>query len=74
MDNAKVTTCDETTALSQSTYDLFYAREGGWEGDAGRGALAPSGLTPQTPGSLQETPAAELLGQRSPRRTQRSKG
>lgn len=74
MDDAKVTACDETAALSQSAYVLFYAREGAWEGGAGGGAAAPSGLTPQSPGSLQETPAAELLGRRSPRGTQRSKG
>ena len=69
-----MTACDETAALSQSAYVLFYAREGAWEGGAGGGAAAPVGLTPQTPGSLQETPAAELLGRRSPRGTQRSKG
>ena len=34
MDDGKVTACDETAALSQSAYVLFYAREGAWEGGA----------------------------------------
>ena len=38
--DAKVTACDETAALSQSAYVLFYAREGAWEG--GAGTLIPS--------------------------------
>ncbi|XP_055417882.1 ubiquitin carboxyl-terminal hydrolase 17-like protein 6 [Bubalus kerabau] len=50
MDDAKVTACDETAALSQSAYVLFYAREGAWEGGAGRGAAAPVGADPTDPG------------------------
>lgn len=81
MDDAKVSACDESAALSQSAYMLFYSREGAWQGGAGGGAAAP--LTadpthagepdPPSPGSLRETPAAELLGRRCPRGTQRSK-
>nr|XP_042096883.1 ubiquitin carboxyl-terminal hydrolase 17-like protein 6 [Ovis aries] len=36
MDDAKVTACDETAALSQSAYVLFYAREGFPGGHRGR--------------------------------------
>ena len=45
-----MTACDETAALSQSAYVLFYAREGAWEGGAGRGAVAPVGANPTDPG------------------------
>ena len=50
MDDAKVTACDETAALSQSAYVLFYAGEGAWEGGSGRGAAAPVGADPTDPG------------------------
>ena len=72
-DDARVTACDESAALSQSAYDLFYSREAAWEGGAGGGQRPPSRLTPPAPGSLRETPAAELLGRRRPRGTQRWK-
>ncbi|XP_070638164.1 ubiquitin carboxyl-terminal hydrolase 17-like protein 13 [Bos indicus] len=58
MDDAKVTACDETAALSQSAYVLFYAREGAWEGGAGGGAAAPVGADPTDPGQ----PAADASG------------
>ncbi|KAB0337570.1 hypothetical protein FD755_025554, partial [Muntiacus reevesi] len=41
MDNAKVSSCDESAALSQSAYVLFYSREGAWQGGAGGGAAVP---------------------------------
>ncbi|XDC54390.1 hypothetical protein R6Z07M_005572 [Ovis aries] len=58
MDDAKVTACDETAALSQSAYVLFYAREGAWEGGAGGGAVAPLGADPTDPGQ----PAGDASG------------
>ena len=58
MDDAKVTACDETAALSQSAYVLFYAREGAWEGGAGGGAAAPVGADPTEPGQ----PAGDASG------------
>ncbi|DAA30896.1 TPA: ubiquitin specific peptidase 17-like [Bos taurus] len=58
MDDAKVTACDETAALSQSAYVLFYAREGAWEGGAGGGAAAPVGADPTDPGQ----PAGDASG------------
>lgn len=58
MDDAKVTACDETAALSQSAYVLFYAREGALEGGAGRGAAAPLGADPTDPGQ----PAGDASG------------
>lgn len=58
MDDAKVTACDETAALSQSAYVLFYAREGAWEGGAGGGAAAPLGADPADPGQ----PAGDASG------------
>ena len=81
MDDAQVTACEESAALSQSAYVVFYSREGAWEEGVGGRLRPPSGLTPHTlgsliplaPGSLQETPVAELLGRRCPEGTQRSK-
>ncbi|XP_061258440.1 ubiquitin carboxyl-terminal hydrolase 17-like protein 6 [Bos javanicus] len=58
MDDAKVTACDETAALSQSAYVLFYAREGAWEGGAGGGAAAAVGADPTDPGQ----PAGDASG------------
>uniref|UniRef100_A0A4W2I382 USP domain-containing protein n=1 Tax=Bos indicus x Bos taurus TaxID=30522 RepID=A0A4W2I382_BOBOX len=58
MDDAKVTAYDETAALSQSAYVLFYAREGAWEGGAGGGAAAPVGADPTDPGQ----PAGDASG------------
>ena len=53
-----MTACDETAALSQSAYVLFYAREGAWEGGAWRGAVAPVGADPTDPGQ----PAGDASG------------
>ncbi|KAB0340424.1 hypothetical protein FD754_023142 [Muntiacus muntjak] len=41
MDDAKVSSCDESAALSQSAYVLFSSREGAWQAGAGGGAAAP---------------------------------
>ena len=81
MDNAQVTACDESAALSQSAYVLFSSREGEWEGGAGGGSAAPLMADPHTPGNLttlapgclREMPVAEHLGRRCPQGTQRSK-
>ena len=80
MDDAHVTACDKSAALSQSAYILYYSLEGALEGVLGEGLRPPSRLTPHTPwslnppapGSLWEMPAAELLGPRCPQGTQRS--
>ena len=58
MDDGKVNACNETYALSQSAYVLFYAREGAWEGGAGGGAAAPVGADPTEPGQ----PAGDASG------------
>ena len=58
MDDAKVTACDETTALSQSAYVLFYSWEGVWEGGPGGGPAAPVGADPTDPGQ----PAGDASG------------
>ena len=58
MDDAKVTACDETTALSQSAYVLFYALEGAWEGGDGGGAAAPIRADPTDP----QQPAGDASG------------
>ena len=50
MDDAKVAACDESAALSQSAYVLFYSREGAWQGAAGGGAAAPLAADPTHPG------------------------
>ena len=50
MDDAKVTACDKTAALSQSAYVLFYAWESGWEGGAGGGSAALLWADPTEPG------------------------
>ncbi|KAB0353707.1 hypothetical protein FD755_023596 [Muntiacus reevesi] len=50
MDDAKVSSCDESAALSQSSYVLFYSRDGAWQAGAGGGAAAPLTADPTHPG------------------------
>ncbi|KAB0353790.1 hypothetical protein FD755_023515 [Muntiacus reevesi] len=49
MDDAKVSSCDKSAALSQSAYILFYSREGAWQAGARGGAAAPLTSSPTHP-------------------------
>ena len=57
-DDARVTACDESAALSQSAYVLFYSREAAWEGGAGGGTAAALTADPAGPGE----PAGDASG------------
>ena len=50
MDDAQVTACDKSAALSQSAYVLFASRGGAWEGGAGGVSPAPLTADPTHPG------------------------
>ncbi|KAM9665101.1 LOW QUALITY PROTEIN: uncharacterized protein ACBT57_008866 [Dama dama] len=67
MDDAKVSACDESAALSQSAYVLFYSREGAWQGGAGGGAAAPLTADPTHPGEPDPSGPGEPAGAASGR-------
>ena len=67
MDDAKVAACDESAALSQSAYVLFYSREGAWQGAAGGGAAAPLAADPTHPGEPDPAGPGEPAGDASGR-------
>ncbi|KAM9698786.1 LOW QUALITY PROTEIN: ubiquitin carboxyl-terminal hydrolase 17-like protein 6 [Dama dama] len=67
MDDAKVSACDESAALSQSAYVLFYSREGAGQGGAGGGAAAPLTADPTNPGEPDPSGPGEPAGDTSGR-------
>ncbi|XP_043318318.1 ubiquitin carboxyl-terminal hydrolase 17-like protein 6 [Cervus canadensis] len=67
MDDAKVSACDESAALSQSAYVLFHSREGAWQGGAGGGAAAPLTADPTHPGEPDPSGPGEPAGDASGR-------
>ncbi|CAI9150382.1 unnamed protein product [Rangifer tarandus platyrhynchus] len=67
MGDAKVTACDESAALSQGAYILFYSREGAWQGGAGGGSAAPLTPDPTHPGEPDPAGPGEPVGEASGR-------
>ena len=67
MDDAQVTACDESAALSQSAYVLFSSREGAWEGGAGGGSAAILTADPTHPGEPDPAGPREPAGNASVR-------
>ena len=67
MDDAQVTACEESTALSQSAYVLFSSREGAWEGGAGGGSAAILTADPTHPGEPDPAGPREPAGNASVR-------
>ncbi|KAB0339870.1 hypothetical protein FD754_023587 [Muntiacus muntjak] len=67
MDDAKVSSCDESAALSQNASVLFYSREGAWQAGAGGGAEAPLMADPTHPGEPDPTGPGEPAGDASSR-------
>ncbi|KAB0340387.1 hypothetical protein FD754_023174 [Muntiacus muntjak] len=65
MDDAKVSSCDESAALSQSASVLFYSREGAWQAGAGGGAAAPLTADPTHPGEPDPAGPGEPAGDAS---------
>ena len=67
MDDAQVTTCEESAALSQSAYVLFSSREGAWEGGAGGESAAPLTADPTHPGEPDPAGPGQPVGDASGR-------